>query len=471
MKKQKLLTAMLMMALCLPMATSCGDDDSEPKKQDNEQPGNDKPDVTPVNKVLTTTEQKEYLEDVGLELNGKFKADEFRHYSDLAQYIDDTYGDYDWDDVEEWAEDIWDELRGKAIGTHQETETEDWGGWTSTYVYNYTDYKAVLMASNFTGRWEARNGRWNRKDASDLSFVFKNESGQECVLRLTTSGTVTKVHLYDSDDWVDYSYESTDNGSVSNEYYDRTNCTIGVPQHITITLTEGGKTLVESKTDIDLSNIKNEEFDLSQSAVTAKTTVTLSNGYTIKGENIAYSKTSVTANATLIKGSETLVKASFSCNLSNIPSEILTAYYDMDDDDLDDSFRNSNGNVTAFSVDVLGKVQVKGSINDLRQLADDFEAADDDEENESKFKQDVANINSHITANIYYNGGTTKQASFLFIPFEDRWDNYSEWYCEPGLKFPDGSTYTFENFFTEDDFKDLIDAFERLEDDFEALDN
>ena len=455
MKKQRLLAVLLMTALCTPVVISCGDDDTKP---DGGNGG------VPTNAVLTTTEQKEFLEDVGLELNGKFKAEDFRHYTDLANYIDEAYDDYEWDDVEDWARDIWETLRGKSVGTSTEKEEESWGNTTYTYYYNYTDYKALLLASNFTGRWEARNGRWHHKDADDLSFVCKNQSGQECTLRLTTSGKVTKVHLYDDEDWKDYDYTMY----VTNEYIDRTECTIGVPQHITLTLTEGGATLCETKVDIDLSSVSNEEFDLSRSAFNASSSSTLSNGYVVKGENLAYSSKSATGSATLIKSGETLVTATTFTDLSGIPRELLTNLYDMDDDDIDKLFDKSTGNV-AFNLDVLGKVQLKGSINDVRQLVNDCEAADDDYENESRFKQDVENINNRIKAHIYYNGGTKEQADFLFIPFEDRWDRYVEWYMEPGIKFPDGSSYTLEKFFNEDDFKDLIDAVERLGDDFERL--
>lgn len=460
MKKRNLFAAVMLCALSTPVFTSCGDDDPVTTQNNN---GNNNP--TPTNTVLSTTEQKEYLEDVGIEFVRKIKANDFRHYKDLAEYLDETYSDYDTDDINEWASDTWEALRGSSIGTSTERESEDYGGNTYTYVYHYTDFKAVILASNFTGRWEARDGKWNRTDAADLSFVCKNQNGQECVLRLTTSGTVTRVHLYDETEWTDYEYE----GGVSNEYYDRTQYTIGVPQNITLTLTEGGTTLLSNVISINLSGISNEEFDLSRSAFTASCTTTLNNGYTIKTDNLAYTSSSVTAQFTFIKNGETLLTSTTSCGLKNIPSVTLTKLYDMDDDELDDLFRNTDGSVNAFSIDVLGKVQLKGSLTGIRQLVDDFEAADDDEENESRFKQDVNNINSHIRAEIFYNGGATKQGEFVFLPFEDKWGSYSEWYMEPGIRFPDGSSYTLDKFFNEDDFKDLIDAFENLGEDFDNL--
>ena len=460
MKKRNLFAAVMLCALSTSVFTSCGDDDPVTTQNNN---GNNNP--TPTNTVLSTTEQKEYLEDVGIEFVRKIKANDFRHYKDLAEYLDETYSDYDTDDINEWASDTWEALRGSSIGTSTERESEDYGGYTYTYVYHYTDFKAVILASNFTGRLEARDGKWNRTNAADLSFVCKNQNGQECVLRLTTSGAVTKVHLYDDKEWTDYDYE----GGVSNEYYDRTQYTIGVPQNITLTLTEGGTTLLSTVVSINLSGINNEEFDLGRSAFTASCTTTLNNGYTIKTDNLAYTSSSVTAQFTFIKNGETLLTSTTSCGLKNIPSVALTKLYDMDDDELDDLFRNTDGSVNAFSIDVLGKVQLKGSLTGVRQLIDDFDTADDDEENESRFKQDVNNINSHIRAEIFYNGGATKQGEFVFLPFEDKWGSESEWYMEPGIRFPDGSSYTLDKFFNGDDFRDLIDSFENLIEDFDNL--
>ena len=116
-------------------------------------------------------------------------------------------------------------------------------------------------------------------------------------------------------------------------------------------------------------------------------------------------------------------------------------------------------------LDVLGKVQLKGTVKDIRQLIKDGEQADDDEENESKFKQDLNNINSHLDINLYYDGGSKAQGTFVLEPMED----YGEWYMDPAISFPDGSVYSIENFFNKDDFKDLIETAEKLMEDFYGL--
>ena len=118
----------MLCALSTPVFTSCGDDD--PVTTQNGNGGNG----TPTNTVLSTTEQKQYLEDVGVEFVGKIKADDFRHYKDLAEYLDETYSDYDTDDLDDWASDTWEALRGSSIGTSTERKSETYGDYTYTYI-------------------------------------------------------------------------------------------------------------------------------------------------------------------------------------------------------------------------------------------------------------------------------------------------------------------------------------------------
>ena len=46
---------------------------------------------------------------------------------------------------------------------------------------------------------------------------------------------------------------------------------------------------------------------------------------------------------------------------------------------------------------------------------------------------------------------------------------YGEWSTQPVLNFEDGTTYTFEQYFTQTRFRSLIAAFEQLGERFENL--
>ena len=176
------------------------------------------------------------------------------------------------------------------------------------------------------------------------------------------------------------------------------------------------------------------------------------------------------------KNDETLMKLTLSSELKNVPKQTLISWYDMDDDEIEDVLMTSTA-TAAFSMDVLGEVQLKGKITDLHKLIDDIDDAYDNDEDETRFKRAINNANARYEANVYYNGGTYKQAWMTLEPFEEKeyWgisgigSTYSYWDCEPVLNFADGTTYSFEKYFTEKNFKDLVDAFEEQSDKAEDI--
>lgn len=474
MKKKMKHVLFVLAAVMLPcMVVSCGEDPVVPETP----PGIENPDdpqtpsdIEPANTVWAPEKQKMYLEDVALELNAKMPVEDFRHYIELANYVYNQHEDDDWDNVGDWAEDI---LDGLMIDLHHtEREEESYNSYYYSYVQTniYSCYKSTILASNFLGRWESRNGKWTYSPADDLQFTFKNKSQQDCVLRLKTSGNVAKVHLFDLDDWQDDDPTKEINGTYYyTDYYDRTAYTIGVPERIEVTLTEGSTELVSQTIVTDLSSITSEEFDLSRSTLTFSSTTKFNNGYTINVENIKYNATGTSGRTTLVKNNETLLSATFSSDLKNVPKKTLTDWYNMDDDEIEKVLENTTNSNGAFSLNILGKIQVKGILNDVHKLVDALDEAYDNDEDEKAFKSALDKANSCFDVTIYYNGGIAKQAYMTLTPFfEDSW--YSSWWdAECTINFPDGTSYSFDEYFNEDDFKDLIDAIEDQGDDAEDM--
>ena len=94
-------------------------------------------------------------------------ASDFSTYTDLANYIDDVYGDnYNWDSVDKWARQCWDDAL-KATGKTYKDEDR----YESSY---YTEYKCLLLASNFTGHFSAYGPKWTKEAGTfkDLQFAF-----------------------------------------------------------------------------------------------------------------------------------------------------------------------------------------------------------------------------------------------------------------------------------------------------------
>lgn len=447
---------------------SCGgDDDSVDSPIVNPDPI--KPEEPSQNEAMTPLEQKEYLDVIARGFMDKTPASDFNEISKLCNHISNTYTDnYDWDEVGDWGSEIFESLKESLGTTDKEQEKDSWG----EYNYIYTNYKALVMASNFKGQFKAIGNKWELSKADDLQFIFSDQYGKECVLKLVTSGNVKKVFIGNIDEWVDYKSNSTDDYYISNDYYDRTQLTVGVPENIVVTLTQGGSQVVKVTVKLNIGDLSNDKFDLSKNQLTASTLVELNNGYKFNVSQVAYNgnnKTSVSFD--MSKNGESLASVAFSSDISGIPSCNIDAMVSGNIDEED--FNNSNMKNVYVKLDIMGKLQIQGTLSDVRKFTDYINEADDNDDDEKTFKSYVNQANSLANFNLFYDGKSTKQATVTLEAFEEEsWNGMKYWYMEPMLNFYDGSSYsTFDAFFNDKDFKSVIDAFEKLADNYASLIN
>lgn len=447
---------------------SCGgDDDSVDSPIVNPDPI--KPEEPSQNEAMTPLEQKEYLDVIARGFMDKTPASDFNEISKLCNHISNTYTDnYDWDEVGDWGSEIFESLKESLGTTDKEQEKDSWG----EYNYIYTNYKALVMASNFKGQFKAIGNKWELSKADDLQFIFSDQHGKECVLKLVTSGNVKKVFIGNIDEWVDYKSNSTDDYYISNDYYDRTQLTVGVPENIVVTLTQGGSQVVKVTVKLNIGDLSNDKFDLSKNQLTASTLVELNNGYKFNVSQVAYNgnnKTSVSFD--MSKNGESLASVAFSSDISGIPSCNIDAMVSGNIDEED--FNNSNMKNVYVKLDIMGKLQIQGTLSDVRKFTDYINEADDKDDDEKTFKSYVNQANSLANFNLFYDGKSTKQATVTLEAFEEEsWNGMKYWYMEPMLNFYDGSSYsTFDAFFNDKDFKSVIDAFEKLADNYASLIN
>lgn len=436
---------------------ACGDDDGN--DDSNTTTGKVDGGVTPSKDVaMDETQQKQYIEQIGKELLAQVPASDFKSFSDLGHYVSETYlRDYDWSNVENWAKDIFDAAR-KSIGLNSKP---------SDSYSQYTDYRLLLYASSFKGHFKAVNGAWVQSQANDLQFVFNDQNGVECVLKLTTSGNEKKVHVAKIVDYTGYDWDG--DGYIT--YYDRSELVIGIPEKVVVTLTKDGSNLLTTTLNVSLSSLQGEEFDLSKSGCTLTMTTELNNGYKIELSNVAYTANKkASATFTTSKGNRTLVSLAIAADVSGIPSCNVSAFsdkhFDLDDYNTEDATAKN----AYVKFDILGKIQIQGTLTDVRQLCKLIDEANHNEENESKYKQSVKKINELFNVFLYYDGKSVKQANVKLEPFEKDRYYYKEWYVEPVIEFYDGSSYSLlTSFFNEDDFSSLINSAKRLADDYRGL--
>ena len=447
---------------------SCGgDDDSVDSPIVNPDPI--VPEEPSKNEAMTPLEQKEYLDVIARGFMDKTPASDFNEISKLCNHISNTYTDnYDWDEVGDWGSEIFESLKESLGTTDKEQEKDSWG----EYNYIYTNYKALVMASNFKGQFKAIGNKWELSKADDLQFIFSDQHGKECVLKLVTSGNVKKVFIGNIDEWVDYNSDYKNDYYISNDYYDRTQLTVGVPENIVVTLTQGGSQVVKVTVKLNIGDLSNDKFDLSKNQLTASTLVELNNGYKFNVSQVAYNgnnKTSVSFD--MSKNGESLASVAFSSDISGIPSCNIDAMVSGNIDEED--FNNSNMKNVYVKLDIMGKLQIQGTLSDVRKFTDYINEADDNDDDEKTFKSYVNQANSLANFNLFYDGKSTKQATVTLEAFEEEsWNGMKYWYMEPMLNFYDGSSYsTFDAFFNDKDFKSVIDAFEKLSDNYASLIN
>ena len=411
--------------------TSCGDDVTE----------NDTIPTPPSPTEMSPIEQKEFMERVALNLLDEFEAENFESLMDLAEYLKRKYSDYDTEEVEEWFEDYLDDIT-KFVG--ESSEKNYWGGY-----YHYDNYERLYKLSNLKGKFTAKNYEWAYEKSNDLQFVVKDMDGNTCVAKLTTSGDVKKVYVGDEDDWCNYYYD----GYAYHYYYDVYENTIAVPERMELTFTQGSKTIVKVVVNTDLSSMSGTEFDLSEDSYSVSANVVV-NDYEINIEKVSYKA-----------GKNASVSYNVKRNNKSLVSISIAADVDASNEELE-SCKNAN-----VSIDIMGDIQIKGKCSDVVKYSEYLKEADDNSDNENKFKSYINQANSLLDLGVYYEGKDYKYAKMIMEPAVDRYYYYEEWYCDYVIYFnEDKTTYTlFEIFFNDKDFKSVINKFEDLIESFEDV--
>lgn len=440
------------MALVFPasMFVSCNDD---PVNNPNDPQNPSNPDSLVVAPVSTPEEQKKVLEQTAIAVMDEVAASNFENVADLAEYLVEEYSEdnYDYSNIEEWAEECYDALARTFVNTEVEEDYYEDGEWSWGWVYIYDHYKVVCAASNFTGKFEAVKdtmGMWQYTEADDLSFHVQDAQGKPCVLRLATSGQTKLVHLFGEYDWVDDSYGN----DVDTTYYDVNDWYVHIPEVLDITLTQDGDELAKVSYKVDLSSIEGDEFDLSKDKLNMTAAIEF-NGYSLVVDNCKYAPKNGTAvAANFKKGNKSLISLEASADI----------------DVTNDAFNGSKNN--KVEIDVMGVVQVKGAIDsdvyDLLEAYEDAIYAD----SVADFRNHLDRINELVDLNLYYYNSSTPAAKFELRLFESEDVDYEEyWYIEPVIVFNDETSYALGEYFNEEDFEKLLNAIEKLVNDYDDL--
>ena len=434
-RKNFLLVSFLAMAMTFSVA-SCSSSSDDPENipeipgGGTETPGggNDNPGG---NTELTAAQAKQKLDATAQELLGKMNVNDLQEFKTMIDGVDYEDGS----EVSEWFE---------ACGD------------ASTVSDSEEGTKYLIKASNFVGEFTLLNGVWKqtKRGGDHLSFIFNDKNGKNCVLTLKGSSDGTLIHHDCFDDeggyWDGYKWQ---------EYKDEYRFIL--PKKMELTLSRNGE--VRAMTTINTEVKTAGEIDLTKDEVELSSVTQIV-------VDISSSTSSNRNQLFVVLRNYSLCFCILSCLESRfiyfylISTNLITVTASATGN-IDNNLEGTYGKVSA-SVDILGKAKVVATLSDVNLLIQNLDKADENDENESLFKQYLENANRLIDAQLYLDNSSKSCAKVYLAPIEDGYGSYKYWDAEPWLEFSDGSKYSYSDYFNEKSFKTVVDKVQSIVDDF-----
>ena len=403
---------------------------------------------------------RDVFNEVGKDLLNQWDAEAYRNVVDLLNQI----MEYDNQEVTNWGM--------SCLAGMKSAITEPYQGISD-------GYKLLIRAANFSGHFKAVNNRWVKEGAADdVQFSFTDKNGSPCVFRFYTQGatkTITMPYEEDEeeDDWGDYEDEEDasffDNRIINDLMNGVKLISLEVPEQIYLTMTQGGRQLMETHFIFDLSVLTDNwdplvnGFIVSMNASFAKSGTNMgANGMSlVKGggpgtfemgmDRVGYKPgTGINFSFYAKKDGNQLV--SFDMNAPGT----LNLEDGLFDYDLETgiTIKNIGFESLNYNADVLGRIQAKGTIPDLYAFYNAYSSVSKCE-NEAEAQQVMNQVAKMTNSNFYYNNGSESRGTFGLAPYYDEEDEM--WSAIPTISFTsDNSTYPLMEYFSEENFPEFI---------------
>lgn len=390
--------------------TACSDDDKNGGGEGTE---------------LTPEQNKQKLESIGLATIGKINAAD---HADLLQTIDAFSQCIDYGDLELERHEEMDMAAGLLANIRSVCAKANLGGMSDFTSANYDLYRAAEFYGIYT--YDETSGEWGYEpNKNKLEFCF-NVSGKPAVVTIAASGKETKVEIDEENE-------------------------VMIPENVEATISKDGKELCKLTVTLKLDDA-NKTVDI-------KTQLS-ANGYVFLVKTDA-SNTAAAANYSLTKNNEILISAK-----ADLTGENLTNGDIVDDDNVQNLFKSAN-----VAINIIDEATIKASCSDIGSLINLLDKLDNDyswiEQYKQPYNQKVADAyNKYIDAKLYYTSDDVI-ANFKMQVYYDEDDYYYEsgnrvngiYDTEAVIVFTiDDSAYSFDSYFDEVSFNDLINSAEKL---------
>lgn len=377
---------------------------------------------------MTPEENKARLEEVGQKVIAKFKPEvqenliravnDFQIYANEGNLeVYDKYGASEF--AAQFASVVKSTVEGANLGGIMALAAPD------SHLYE---------AARIYGIYTYNGSSWSRAESTDkIEFRFTTEEGKSVVVTAQASEGGTEL-------------------TIEGE-------TIVIPQQVTAAVTIEGRTEFSANVRTSCNFGSTVTVDIAIDA----------NGYVVK-ENVTVNPNSGSCSASFGIDGETIVAMNGTFTGNNLTNP----------DHIYDNYETIVGNATAV-VSILNEAQLKGSCSDISAMVHELYNLEWDSSNIESARQEAAIYNKYITAGLTYDNATNFVATLEIAPYEyessyttDVWNpdtqqyeqkvitNYY-YYTEPLIVFTsDGSRFSLEDYFTEENFGGLIESFENL---------
>lgn len=377
---------------------------------------------------MTPDENKARLEEVGQKVIAKFKPEVqenlIKAVNDFQIYANDGNLEvYDKYAPAEFASQLASVVKSTVEGANL-------GGIMALAAPDSHLYEAARIYGIYT----YNGSSWSRTESTDkIEFRFNTEEGKSVVVTAQASEGGTELTIEEE--------------------------TIVIPQQVTAAVTIDGRTEFSANVRTSCNFGSTVTVDIAIDA----------NGYVVK-ENVTVNPNSGSCSASFGIDGETIVAMNGTFTGNNLTNP----------DHIYDNYETIVGNATAV-VSILNEAQLKGSCSDISAMVHELYNLEWDSSNIESARQEAAIYNKYITAGLTYDNVTNFVATLEIAPYEyessyttDVWNpdtqqyeqkvitNYY-YYTEPLIVFTsDGSRFSLEDYFTEENFGGLIESFENL---------
>lgn len=405
MKTRTFLQTAILAALTCLSAASCKSDGPEQEDKPAEKPA-----------ILTEEEQKVKLETAARELTNRIDADEVNAVTDLLVYAMDHYiapEDYNIDAL----------ANGINNGLFKSEEMVD--GELHYYI----------LLPYFAAKYAAKEDHWEWVDESHkLELAFPDEKGNSCLLTVEAS-----------DEHAVYDDGSSVNG---------TKARFGIPNQLDAVLTQGTKTLTHITVKPVMRNAGSPDAIFGND-LTGTARVRLPSYDITAAKSDVQGTSGCRLDAAIEQGATTLVTAQLVTQ-----KELFSKNVTTDSAKEQDTSSLTPGNPADVAFDVLGKVQAKGTVSDLKAFADGLNTMKAQQSNETAFKATLKQTNTLLDVGIYYDGGDVRMADLILVADVERnpATGVEIWKARPAVSFADGTSYLVKEFFSETNFGEVARA-------------